>query len=84
MWPRPAQVSYHLAGGSGLLQGVCQHGQAVRVEFAAREPPFIVCSSCQGDDGGSLEGRVEREGAKWVAKDVTKKGDLAILFCPLH
>src|SRR6202030_200207 len=64
-----AQVSHQFGRRSGFLQGVSQHGQPVRVEFAVGELALIVCGTGKGDDGGCALGRDQADGAEVVAED---------------
>ena len=66
-------MSHQLAGCSGFLQGVGEHGKPVRIEFAARYAPFIVGNSGQGDDGGCPVGRSQGEGAEKVAEHIAQQ-----------
>src|SRR5262249_40935272 len=69
-----AEMFHQLASRSGFLQGVGQHGQAMRVQFTAGELPFIVCGAGESDDGGSAVGWEQDDRAEGVAYEITEDG----------
>ena len=63
-------------------EGIGQHLQALRVQLARRQQPLLVGGLGQGEDVRRAPGRVEGDGAKRVAKNVTDE-PCAYFFCPL-
>src|SRR5262249_57565997 len=66
---RAAEVSRQLTWSARFLQGISQHGQAVRIKMAAGQLPLIVCSSGERDDGGRSVNGGDGDGAERVAED---------------
>jgi hypothetical protein len=73
-------VRHQFARCFGFLQGVGQHGQAVQIQLATGDMPFIVGGAGQGDDGGGAMGSGQGDGEEGVAEDVPEKLRLLTYF----
>ncbi len=72
MRPVPAQVRQQFGRRSDFFQGIGQHGQAVGVQFATGQLPFVVSGLSPRNDGGGTMGHIEAERAVGVADNIPK------------